>query len=301
MATLLERWVSGQARPEEARVLVQGITGTYGRYHTKLMLEYGTRIVAGVTPGKEGESVHGVPVYGDVKKAVRETRANVSVLFVPAPNLRAAAEEAMEAGLELLVIITEHVPVRDAIALVRRARREGVDIIGPNTPGFIMPGRIKLGIMPASSFSPGEVVVLSRSGTLTYEICGLLTKAGIGQLFVLGVGGDPINGINLLEGVELAKLSPRMKALFLIGEIGGDVEERVAAYIREGRLYVPTGAFIAGRSAPRERRMGHAGAIVYGQSGTAESKIAALSSAGVSIAYRPSEVPKTVKALLDRA
>jgi succinyl-CoA synthetase alpha subunit len=301
LATLLERWVSGQARPEEARVLVQGITGTYGRYHTKLMLEYGTRIVAGVTPGKEGESVHGVPVYGDVKKAVRETRANVSVLFVPAPNLRAAAEEAMEAGLELLVIITEHVPVRDAIALVRRARREGVDIIGPNTPGFIMPGRIKLGIMPASSFSPGEVVVLSRSGTLTYEICGLLTKAGIGQLFVLGVGGDPINGINLLEGVELAKLSPRMKALFLIGEIGGDVEERVAAYIREGRLYVPTGAFIAGRSAPRERRMGHAGAIVYGQSGTAESKIAALSSAGVSIAYRPSEVPKTVKALLDRA
>jgi succinyl-CoA synthetase alpha subunit len=301
LATLLERWVSGQARPEEARVLVQGITGTYGRYHTKLMLEYGTRIVAGVTPGKEGESVHGVPVYGDVKKAVRETRANVSVLFVPAPNLRAAAEEAMEAGLELLVIITEHVPVRDAIALVRRARREGVDIIGPNTPGFIMPGRIKLGIMPASSFSPGEVVVLSRSGTLTYEICGLLTKAGIGQLFVLGVGGDPINGINLLEGVELAKLSPRMKALFLIGEIGGDVEERVAAYIREGRLYVPTGAFVAGRSAPRERRMGHAGAIVYGQSGTAESKIAALSSAGVSIAYRPSEVPKTVKALLDRA
>ncbi|MER3602134.1 MAG: succinate--CoA ligase subunit alpha [Nitrososphaerota archaeon] len=300
MPTLLERWVRGEERPEEARVLVQGITGNYGSYHTRLMLEYGTRIVAGVTPGKEGQSVHGVPVYGSVAKAVHESGANVSVLFVPAPQLRAAAEEALEAGLELLVIITERVPIRDTIALCRRASASGASIIGPNTPGFIMPGRIKLGIMPSSSFSPGDIVVLSRSGTLTYEVCDLLSKQGLGQLFVLGVGGDPVNGVNLLEGVKLAAEAKGARALFLIGEIGGDVEERVAAFVRDGGLRVPVGAFIAGRSAPREKRMGHAGAIVYGEAGTAESKIRALREAGAFIARRPSEVPEIVKALLAR-
>jgi len=273
-------------------VLVQNMTGRYGRLHTRLMLDYGTNVAAGAAPGKGGQSVEGVPVYNTVQEAVDRTGARASVCFVPAEFTLAAGEEALKAGIKLLVIITEHVPIRDELRLVELAQRNGASIVGPNCPGLIVPSeKVKLGIMPAPSFSPGNVALFSRSGTLTYEIAGQLTSAGFGQSVAVGVGGDPINGSTPIEWMDFVQGMEDTKAVVAVGEIGGDAEERLARHIQKSGYRKPIVAYVAGRHAPKEKKMGHAGAIIYGDYGTAESKIKALSAAGVSLAMTPSEVP----------
>jgi succinyl-CoA synthetase alpha subunit len=274
---------------ENTRVIVQGITGTQGSLHTQLMMEYGTRIVAGVTPGKGGAEVHGVPVYDTVEETRENHSPNASIIFVPAPFAADAAHEALDSGIRTIVMITEHVPIKEAVELTFRARQENATIIGPNTPGIITPGRCKLGIMPAHVFTQGSVAVASRSGTLTYEVAASLTKNQIGQSTCIGVGGDPITGLNFIDTLKLFKEDPQTKAVVLIGEIGGNIEELTAEYIERG-YPKPVVAYVAGRSAPREKRMGHAGAIVMGKSGTAENKIRAFEKAGVEVAETPSDV-----------
>jgi succinyl-CoA synthetase alpha subunit len=277
-------------------VIVQGITGTYGRLHTKLMLDYGTKVAAGVTPGKGGQTVEGVPVFNAVSEAVEETGARSSVCFVPAEYTLAAAKEAMNAGIKLLVVITEHVPVRDELALVQLAQSKGATIIGPNCPGVIIPSeRVKLGIMPAPSFSPGKAALFSRSGTLTYEIAGQLTASGLGQSVAVGIGGDPINGSTPIEWMDLLQKMEDTNVVVVVGEIGGDAEERLARHIEKSNYRKPIVAYVAGRHAPKEKKMGHAGAIIYGDYGTAESKIKALTAAGAKVAMTPSEVPALVE------
>lgn len=293
--SLLSSWLSGESDPAGTPVIVQGITGRYGRLHTDLMLSYGTKIVAGVTPGKGGEEVSGVPVFNDCKSAVEKTGAVASIVFVPAPNYLSAVTEAFEAGLRLVVGITERVPVRDTLRSLDVARRANADIIGPNTPGVIFPSRFKLGIMPVQPFIPGNTLVLSRSGTLTYEISNYLKKAGIGIFAAIGIGGDPINSTNFIEALEMAKDDRKIDAVVIIGEIGGDAEERVARYITESRYNKKIVSYIAGRSAPKEKKMGHAGAIIMGEAGTVESKERALNSAGVPVAKMPWEVPQLLK------
>ncbi|MGA2666253.1 MAG: succinate--CoA ligase subunit alpha [Nitrososphaerales archaeon] len=284
-----------------APVIVQGITGRYGSLHTTLMLQYGTNVAAGVTPGKAGERVMGVKVYDRVSEAVEKTGARASVLFVPAPGLYQAAEEAMTAGIKLVVVITEHVPIRDELKLVELARSLGATVVGPNTPGLIVPSRLlKLGIMPATSFRPGSVALFSRSGTLMYEIANQLSTSGIGQAVALGVGGDPINGSTMIEHFERVRDWDQVRAVVAVGEIGGDAEEQLAAHIARTRYPKPVFAYVAGRSAPREKRMGHAGAIIYGAYGTAESKIAAFRDAGVTVAMTPSEIPRLVASALGK-
>ena len=280
---------------ENTRAIVQGITGTQGSLHTYLMLEYGTKIVAGVTPGKGGANVHGVPVYGTVKEAQEKHAPNASIIFVPAPFAVDAVIEAIDNGIQTIVIITEHIPIRDSIELVAYARQANATIIGPNTPGIITPRKCKVGIMPAHVFTPGNVGVASRSGTLTYEIADSLTKNQIGQSTCIGVGGDPITGLNFIEALEMFKEDPQTKAVALIGEIGGNLEELTAEYISKG-YPKPVVAYIAGRSAPPEKRMGHAGAIIMGRTGTAEHKIEAFKNAGVKVAEKPSEVAALVSA-----
>lgn len=279
----------------EEPVIVQGITGRYGSLHTKLMLQYGTKIAAGVTPGKGGMNVEGVPVYNTVKEAVEKSGSKTSVLFVPAPNFLSAAKEAIDSGIRLLVAITEHIPIRDTLTMLDIARKRSASIIGPNTPGLIVPSRkLKLGIMPASSFSPGDIAIFSRSGTLMYEVAYQLTSSGFGQSLALGIGGDPINCTTLQECIELVRKDQTTKAVVLVGEIGGDAEERIASYISKTRFEKPVVAYIAGRHAPKEKKMGHAGAIIYGSYGTAESKIKALEDAGALVAKTPSEIPSLV-------
>jgi succinyl-CoA synthetase alpha subunit len=259
------------------------------------MVEYGTNIVAGVTPGKGGQSVEGVPVYNTVGEAVKETGAKASVVFVPAEFLLQAGREALEAGIRLLVVITEHVPIRDTLRLVQIAQSKGASIVGPNCPGLIVPSQnTKLGIMPASSFSPGNVALFSRSGTLMYEIAGQLTSNGFGQSLALGMGGDPINGTTAIECLDFAKSMEETKVVVVVGEIGGDSEERLAKHIAKSAFQKPVVAYIAGRHAPKEKKMGHAGAIIYGNYGTAESKIKALRGAGVKVAMTPMDVPTLV-------
>ncbi len=280
-------------------VIVQGITGKYGRLHTRFMLDYGTNVAAGTTPGKGGQSVEEVPVYNTVREAVDKTGSRSSVLFVPAEFTRVAGEEALEAGIKLLVLITEHVPIRDTLRLIQLGQSKGVTIIGPNCPGLIVPSeRVKMGIMPAPSFSPGGVAVFSRSGTLMYEIAGQLTNAGFGQSVALGVGGDPVVGTLATECLDFAESHEQTKAVVVVGEIGGDAEERLAKHISRSEYKKPIVAYIAGRHAPKEKKLGHAGAIIYGDYGTAESKINALKGAGVSVAMTPMEVPGLVKAAL---
>jgi succinyl-CoA synthetase alpha subunit len=274
---------------ENTRAIVQGITGTQGRIHTKLMLDYGTKIVAGVTPGKGGAEVHGVPVYDSVEEARANHSPNASIIFVPAPFAAAAAREAIDSGIKTVVMITEHVPIKDSAELIAHASQANATIIGPNTPGIITPGKCKLGIMPAHVFTPGSVGVASRSGTLTYEIAAGLTKKQMGQSTCIGVGGDPITGLNFIDTLELFKEDPQTKAMALIGEIGGNIEELTAEYV--GRRYPkPVVAYVAGRFAPPEKRMGHAGAIVMGKTGSAENKIRAFENAGVKVAEKPSAV-----------
>lgn len=277
-------------------VILQGITGRYGSLHAGLMLSYGTNIAAGVTPGKGGQIVEGIAVCDTVKEAVEKTGAKASVLFVPAPALLAAAEEAVQGGIRLLVAITEHVPVRDTLKVIRLCEQSGARMVGPNTPGIIVPSRrLKLGIMPAPSFRSGGVALFSRSGTLMYEVADALSRSSLGQRLALGVGGDPVNCTTLTECLDWAAAEDEVTSVVLVGEIGGDAEERLAEHIIATRFSKPIVAYIAGRSAPREKHMGHAGAIIYGNYGTADSKIAALSSAGASIAKTTAEIPGLVR------
>lgn len=275
------------------KVLVQGITGREGSLHTLAMQKYGTKVLAGVTPGKAGTDVGGIPVYNTVKQAVEEhPEINSSIIFVPAPFNADAIYEALDSGLKLIVDITEHVPVRDSLEFVNYARNRGVTIIGPNCPGVMSPGECKLGIMPGQIFSKGNVGIVSRSGTLTYEIAWVLTKAGLGQSTAVGIGGDPIIGRDTVEVIEMFDADQGTRSLVVIGEIGGDAEERLAARIKQKGMKKPIVAFIAGRQAPPGKRMGHAGAIVTMGSGTADGKIRALEEAGVRVAELPSEIPK---------
>jgi len=277
-------------------VIVQNITGRYGNLHTRLMLEYGTEIAAGATPGKGGQRVEGVPVFSTVKEAVHKTGARISVFFVPAEFAYGAAEEAIAAGIKLLVVITEHIPVRDTLKMLESARRNSASMVGPNCPGLIVPReRVKLGIMPAPSFIPGDVAVFSRSGTLTYEIANQLSASGLGQSIAIGIGGDPVTGLTPTECFDFVSAMTLTKAIVVVGEIGGDAEERLARHISKSGVRKPVVAYIAGRHAPKEKKMGHAGAIIYGNYGTAETKIGALRNAGVEVAMTPSEVPRLVK------
>ena len=273
-------------------VIVQGITGKYGTRHTKLMIEYGTNVVAGVTPGKGGQKFEDtVPIYETVKEAVDKTGAKISIMFVPAKFFLDAAKDALEAGIKLLVAIPEHVPVKDAMKTVEIAKQKGAIVIGPNTPGVMIPGLIKIGIMPASPFKFGNTVVLSKSGTLLYEISNNLSNSGFGQCITIGVGGDPINGTRLVDAFDMVKDYPNLDGIVVVGEIGGDAEEVLAQKIIDENFEKPVVAYIAGRKAPKEKRMGHAGAIVMGNYGSAESKITMFSRANIPVAKRPVEVP----------
>lgn len=278
---------------ENTRVIVQGITGKQGSFHAKLMKEYGTNVVAGVTPGKGGQQAEGVPVYNSVKEAVEAHEADWSVIFVPAKFAKGAALDSLEAGLNT-VVITEGVPVHDEIEIVNTAKEKKLYVIGPNCPGVITPEKCKIGIMPGHIFKKGSVGVVSRSGTLTYEIINELTKNGLGQSTAIGMGGDPIVGVDFLKALELFEADEETKQIVLIGEIGGDLEERAARFVQE-KISKKTVAYIAGRTAPKGKRMGHAGAVISGESGTAETKLKAFADAGVETAELPSDIPKLLK------
>jgi len=275
---------------KDTRAIVQGITGTQGSFHTKLMLDYGTQIVAGVTPGKGGIQVHGVPVYNAMEEAVKKHGANASIIFVPARFAVAAVLEALEGRLKTIVIITEHIPVKDAIEVMARAKQHGAAVIGPNTPGIITPGACKLGVMPAHVFKPGIVGIVSRSGTLTYEIAAGISAKGFGQSTCIGLGGDPVVGLSFVEVLRMFEADKRTEAVALIGEIGGNLEELAADFVSKEGYSKPVVAFVAGRTAPPGKRMGHAGAIITGGAGTAQSKIDAFRKAGIEVAEKPSDV-----------
>ena len=283
---------------KKTKVLVQGITGHQGSFHTKQMLDYGTHIVAGVTPGKGGQSIEGVPVYDTVKEAMRKHKPEWSVIFVPAEFAKQAAFEALQEGLHVC-IISEHVPVHDAIAIIHFAQQKKRIVLGPNCPGFVIPGQAKIGIMPNHLFSPGNVSVVSRSGTLTYEIVYALTQHHLGQRAVIGIGGDPVIGNHFLDILSILEKDKQTKAIILVGEIGGDLEERAAVYISR-HIKKPVVAYIAGRNAPPGKTMGHAGAVISGNTGTAATKIAALEKAGIPVAKIPSEIVKLLKKKLNR-
>jgi succinyl-CoA synthetase alpha subunit len=273
-------------------VIIQGITGSYGSTHTRLMKAYGTNIVAGVTPGKEGQNFEGIPVYNSVAKAVKASGARISGVFVPANFFLDAAKEALDNGIKLLVAIPEHIPIKDSIRVLEYAQMQGAKIIGPNTPGVIVPEIMKVGIMPAQPFKAGNTVVLSRSGTLMYEVSYILTRAGYGQKLCLGIGGDPVNGTNLIEAFNMVRYRQDIESIVIVGEIGGDSEEQLADYLIKTKFSKPAVAYIAGRSAPKEKRMGHAGAIIYGNYGSAESKVTNFAKADVPVAKRPSDIPE---------
>lgn len=283
---------------KNTRAIVQGITGAQGSFHAKLMQEYKTKIVAGTSPGKGGGRVHNIPVYDTVEEAQKKHSADASIIFVPAPFASDAALEALDNGIKTVVIITEHIPVKDAISIMAYARELKATIIGPNTPGIITPGESKLGIMPAHIFKLGNVGMVSRSGTLTYEIAAGLSAKNLGQSACLGLGGDPITGLNFIDALKMFETDPQTKAVILIGEIGGNLEELAADYIAKENYTKPIVAFIAGRSAPPGKRMGHAGAIVMGKAGTAETKIERFRDANVKVAEKPSDVADLLLELL---
>ena len=280
---------------KQTRAIVQGITGNQGTFHTKLMREYGTQIVAGVTPGKGGATVQGVPVYDTIVAALERTDANASIIFVPAPGAKEAGMEAIDSGLNPVVIITEMIPARDSMVLMAYAREHGATIVGPNTPGVITPSEAKLGIMPGDVFGPGGVGVASRSGTLTYEIASYLTRAGIGQSTCLGIGGDPITGLNFVDVLKMFRDDKSTDAIVLIGEIGGSAEEDAADFVEDTKYSKPVAAYVAGRAAPPGKRMGHAGAIITGTEGTADAKIRRFMEVGVRVAEVPSELPRLLQ------
>ncbi|MCX8033510.1 MAG: succinate--CoA ligase subunit alpha [Thermoleophilia bacterium] len=277
----------------ETQVLVQNIRGREGRFHTRRMLDYGTRIVAGTAAGHGGEVIEGVPVFDTVREAVKETRVDASIVFVPAANACDALYEAIDNNIKLVVCITEGIPVLDMTRVVAYAQVKGCRIVGPNCPGIIVPGECKLGIMPTSAFRPGSVGIVSRSGTLTYEVAAQLSNRGIGQSTCVGIGGDPILGMSFVDVLELFEQDPATDLIVLIGEIGGSAEQEAAAFIGRG-VTKPVVAFIAGKTAPRDKRMGHAGAIISGGEGTAQEKIRALEAAGVTTANTPEELAEIV-------
>jgi len=273
------------------RLLVQGITGREGLFHTEQMIEYGTEVVGGVTPGKGGEWVLGKPVFDTVKAARDATDANTSIIYVPAAFAADAIFEAIDAGMKLIVCITEGIPVLDMMKVRARIDQNASRLVGPNCPGLLTPGQAKVGIMPGHIATPGSVGVVSRSGTLTYEVVYALTQAGIGQTTCVGIGGDPINGTNFIDVLQMFEEDPATEKIVLIGEIGGTDEEKAAAFIAQN-MTKPVVAFIAGQTAPPGKRMGHAGAIVEGGSGTAQDKIKALTEAGVKVADHPEQIPE---------
>jgi succinyl-CoA synthetase alpha subunit len=277
----------------DTRLVVQGITGREGAFHTQQMIEYGTQVIAGMTPGKGGDWVHGVPVFDTVKEAINVTGANTSIIYVPAPFAPDAIMEAADAGIKLIVCITEGIPVLDMVRVRRFLERTGARLIGPNCPGVITPGQAKVGIMPAHIHTPGSVGLVSRSGTLTYEVVQALTDRGLGQSTAVGIGGDPIIGTNFIDVLRLFESDPMTDHVVLIGEIGGSEEERAAQFIAT-EMSKPVTAFIAGRTAPPGKRMGHAGAIIEGGEGTAQEKIAAFEAVGVKVARQPDEVAELV-------
>jgi succinyl-CoA synthetase alpha subunit len=272
-------------------VIVQGMTGKFGSLHSRLMKQYGTNIVAGVTPRKGGQTFEGISVYDTVSEAVKNTGAKISVVFVPAPFFLKAAEEALNNGISLLVAIPEHVPVKDSLKCLSLARQKNALIVGPNTAGIIVPNVLKLGIMPPTPFKPGSTAVFSRSGTLMYEVSYMLTTAGLGQKIALGIGGDPVNCVSLIECFEMIRNRSDVNSVVVVGEIGGDAEEQLAEYILSTGFDKPVVGYIAGRSAPKEKRMGHAGAIIYGNFGSAESKVSMFAKADVPVAKSPAQVP----------
>jgi succinyl-CoA synthetase alpha subunit len=281
-------------------VIIQGMTGSFGSTHTKLMKDYGTNIVAGVTPGKGGQSFEDIPIFNTVAEAVQSNSAEISGIFVPAPFFLSAAKEAIDNGIKLLVAVPEHIPIIDSIKILEYAEKRGARMIGPNTPGVIVPEIMKVGIMPAKPFTQGSTVVFSRSGTLMYEVSYTLSNAGYGQRFCLGIGGDPINGTNLIEAFDLIKEREDIESVVVVGEIGGDAEEKLAEYIMSTNFDKPVVAYVAGRAAPKEKKMGHAGAIVYGNYGSADSKVSNYSKANVPVAKRPGEVPELLKSKLKK-
>ncbi len=282
----------------ETRLLVQGITGREGSFHTEEMVEYGTPVVAGVTPGGKGKAVAGVPVFDTVADGVAQTGANVSIIYVPARFAPDAVFEAVDAGIPLVICITEGIPIADMIPVYAHVKRAGSRLLGPNCPGLITPGEAKVGIMPGFIHAPGPIGLVSRSGTLTYEVVDALTRAGLGQTTAVGIGGDPIIGTSFIDAIALFQDDPATEAIVMIGEIGGSDEEDAARFIRE-HVTKPVVGFIAGRTAPPGKRMGHAGAIISGGTGTAAEKVAALEAAGVQVAERPSLVPELVRAAMN--
>jgi succinyl-CoA synthetase alpha subunit len=287
---------------EKKGVIVQGITGSYGSIHANNMLSYGTNIVAGVTPGKGGQTWNDfVPIYNTMQEAVDATGAKISIMFVPAKFFLGAAKDALNAGIKLLVAIPEHVPIRDTMEVIELAKHRDAVVIGPNTPGIMIPELIKIGIMPPMPFKAGNIAVLSKSGTLLYEISDALTSAGFGQSITIGIGGDPVNGTRLIDAFDMIKDIPGLEGLVVVGEIGGDSEEILAQKIIDSGFNKPTVAYIAGRAAPKEKRMGHAGAIVMGTYGSAESKISMFNKANIPVAKRPAEVPVLLAGKMEKS
>jgi succinyl-CoA synthetase alpha subunit len=280
---------------KSTRLIVQGITGRDGAFHAGAMREYGTQVVAGVTPGKGGQQVEGIPVFDSVEQAKQQTGADAAIIFVPAQFATDAMYEGASAGLSLVVCVSEGVPTLDMVRVLEYAKGRGTRILGPNCPGAISPGKAKVGIMPAASFKPGCVGVVSRSGTLTYEIAA--NTGEFGQSTVVGIGGDPVIGTTFLDCLELFNKDPETKAIVVVGEIGGTDEERAAAWVKQN-CRKPVFGFIAGQTAPPGKRMGHAGAIISGGSGTAPEKIRAFEAAGIQVVYEPQELPGLLKARL---
>ncbi|MFP4458931.1 MAG: succinate--CoA ligase subunit alpha [Candidatus Zixiibacteriota bacterium] len=279
---------------DKSKVLVQGITGRDGGFHAKLMRDYGTNVVGGTSPGKAGQTVDGMPVFNSMKDAVCETGADVSIIFVPARFAIDAIYEASDAGVELVIAISEGIPVMDMMKVVPYLKKNGTKLIGPNCPGLITPGKAKVGILPGNIFKPGIIGLMSRSGTLTYEIVNQITEAGMGQSTCIGIGGDPVIGLGYIEILEMFNNDPETEAIVLVGEIGGDAEEQAAEFIKS-EIDKPVVAFIAGRTAPPGKRMGHAGAIISSGTGTAEEKVASFEKVGVPVAKEPGEIPKFIK------
>ena len=282
---------------ENTKVIVQGITGGEGSFHAKQMLEYGTQVVGGVTPGKGGQNFEGVPVFDTVSDAVAETGANASVIFVPPPFAGDAIMEAADAALPLVVCITEGIPVDDMVKAYHYVQARSTRLIGPNCPGIISPGKCKIGIMPGFIHQPGRIGIISRSGTLTYEAVGQLTERGLGQSTAIGIGGDPVIGTRFVDALALFRDDADTDAVVMIGEIGGTAEEEAAEYIKQ-HYDKPVVGFIAGRTAPPGRRMGHAGAIVAGGKGTAEDKMASMKEAGIHVCESPAEIGEAIERVL---